>query len=182
MPIHLYEDYVKSLHMWYNIIVQEKGTQMRAIYFDMDGTIANFYGVDGWLDAIRNESVMPYIAAEPLMNPTHLIDILMQLKAKGCTIGIISWSAMGGSKEYNKRVRAAKLAWVNNYFGNIFDEFHVVKYGTPKHRVAKIKDSILVDDNVDVRDTWKNGATVDASNSENMVKELHNMLETLKAA
>jgi hypothetical protein len=89
---------------------------------------------------------------------------------------------MGGSNEYNKRVRAAKLAWVNNYFGNIFDEFHVVKYGTPKHRVAKIKDSILVDDNVDVRDTWKNGATVDASNSENMVKELHNMLETLKAA
>jgi hypothetical protein len=39
-----------------------------------------------------------------------------------------------------------------------------------------------VDDNADVRSTWKNGATVDASNSKNMVKELRNMLEILKAA
>ena len=27
----------------------------KAIYLDMDGTIANLYGVDGWLDCIINE-------------------------------------------------------------------------------------------------------------------------------
>lgn len=145
---------------------------MRAVYFDMDGTIANFYGVNGWLDAIHCESVMPYVAAEPLMNPAHLINILTQLKAKGYTIGIISWSAMGGSKEYNKRVRAAKLAWIKNYFGNIFDEFHVVKYGTPKHNVAKIKNSIIVDDDYRVRNVWRNGVAIDATDTCAMMESL----------
>ena len=148
---------------------------MRAVYFDMDGTIANFYGVNGWLDAIHCESVMPYVAAEPLMNPAHLINILVQLKAKGYTIGIISWSAMGGSKEYNKRVRAAKLAWVKNYFGNVFDEFHVVKYGTPKHAVAKIKDSIIVDDDCRVRDVWRNGVAIDATDTCAMMESLEKL-------
>ena len=98
---------------------------MQAIYFDMDGTIANLYGVANWLNALRMESVMPYVAAEPLVNPSDFVAIVEQLKNKGYTIGIISWSSMDGSKEYNKRVRAAKLAWVKNYFGDIFDEFHV---------------------------------------------------------
>lgn len=145
---------------------------MQAIYFDMDGTIANFYDVDGWLDAIEHESVMPYVAAKPLMNPAQLIEIIMTLKNKGFTIGIISWSAMNGSKAYNKCVRAAKLAWIKNYFGNIFDEFHVVKYGTPKHQVANIKDSIIVDDDCRVRNAWKNGATIDATNCEEMMDTL----------
>ena len=26
----------------------------KAIYFDMDGTIANLYGVNGWLDTRKN--------------------------------------------------------------------------------------------------------------------------------
>jgi hypothetical protein len=58
----------------------------------------------------------------------------------------------------------------------------VVKYGTAKHTVAKIKDSILIDHNADVRNTWKNGATIDASNSEEMMKNLRELLDTVKAA
>lgn len=27
---------------------------MKAIYFDMDGTIANLYGVPNWLEGLRN--------------------------------------------------------------------------------------------------------------------------------
>ena len=41
-------------------------------------------------------------------------------------------------------------------------EYHVVKYGTPKHKVRKIQDSILVDDNADVRAAW-DGATLNAA-------------------
>lgn len=147
---------------------------MPAIYFDMDGTIADFYGVNGWLDALHVESVMPYVAAKPLVNPSDFITLIKQLKNKGYTVGIISWSAKNGSKNYNKRVRAAKLAWVKNYFGNIFDEFHVVKYGTPKHAVAKIKDSIIVDDNCDVRDMWmwRNGEAIDATDTCAMMESL----------
>lgn len=148
---------------------------MRAVYFDMDATICGLYDVENWLEKLHAEDVSPYVECKPLMNPAHLINILMQLKAKGYTIGIISWSAMGGSKEYNKRVRAAKLAWIKNYFGNIFDEFHVVKYGTPKHTVAKIKDSIIVDDDCRVRDVWRNGAAIDATNTCVMMESLEEL-------
>ena len=33
---------------------------MKAIYFDMDGTIADLYGRDGWLDDLMNEYTRPY--------------------------------------------------------------------------------------------------------------------------
>ena len=32
----------------------------RTIVFDMDGTIADFYGVDGWLDYLKAENTTPY--------------------------------------------------------------------------------------------------------------------------
>lgn len=150
---------------------------MPAIYFDMDGTIANFYGVDGWLDYLHNEDTTPYDVAAPLVNPVQFCDIISKLKSNNFIVGIISWSAMNGSKEYNKAVRSAKKQWIINNFGNIFDEFHVVKYGTPKHQVAKIKDSIIVDDDVRVRNAWKNGATIDANNCDEMME----MLELLAA-
>ena len=44
----------------------------KAIYFDMDGTIANFYGVDGWLDDLINERTRPYAQARPLVNMNAL--------------------------------------------------------------------------------------------------------------
>ena len=128
---------------------------MPAIYFDMDGTLADFYGVDGWLDYIHNEDTTPYDCAAPLIDTSYLSVLLNQLKNIGYTLGIISWSAKDGTKEYNKAVRASKLKWIKKYFGSLFDEFHVVKYGTSKNRVAKAKNAILFDDNADVRAKWQ---------------------------
>lgn len=145
---------------------------MAAIYFDMDGTIADLYGVDGWLEYLRNEDTTPYDCAIPLIDVPYFNMLLTQLKNLGYTLGIISWSAKNGTKEYNKAVRASKLKWIKKYFGNIFDEFHVVKYGTPKHQVANIKDSIIVDDDYRVRNAWKNGETIDATNCGKMMNTL----------
>ena len=44
----------------------------KAIYFDMDGTIANLYGVDGWLDCIIKEYTKPYREAKSLINMRKL--------------------------------------------------------------------------------------------------------------
>ena len=33
---------------------------MRTIWFDMDGTIANLYGVDNWLDKLHASDASPY--------------------------------------------------------------------------------------------------------------------------
>lgn len=149
---------------------------MKAIYFDMDGTIADLYGYDGWLDMLHNEDTTPYENCGVLVDLKEMHKVLNALIAAGITIGVISWGAMNGSREYCKRTRKAKKAWCDCYFPNIFTEFHVVKYGTPKHHVRKIKDSILVDDNADVRDAW-NGETVDASNPAQTVKKLWELLE-----
>ena len=51
----------------------------KAIYFDMDGTIADFYGVDGWLDCLMNNDVKPYKVAKPLINMSTLARRLNKL-------------------------------------------------------------------------------------------------------
>lgn len=133
----------------------------QAIYFDMDGTIADLYGVDGWLDDLHNEDVRPYVVAAPLVDMDKLNTICVTLQAMGVVIGVISWSAKGGSKEYNAEVRKVKREWIKTYLPCV-TEFHVVKYGTPKHRVRKIDNSILIDDCAEVRDAW-DGLTINAA-------------------
>lgn len=150
---------------------------MRAIYFDLDGTLNRFYEVDNWLEKLHAEDVSPYVEALPIANFIKLREVLNDFIAAGITIGVISWGAMNSSREYCKRTRKAKKDWCDIYFPNVFSEFHVVKYGTPKHRVRNIKDSILVDDNKEVRDAW-NGETIDATKDIILaLKELFERLE-----
>lgn len=149
---------------------------MQAIYFDMDGTLNRFYEVNNWLEKLHAEDVSPYVEALPIVDFVELREVLNDFIEMGITIGVISWGAMNGSNEYCRRTRKAKIMWCEKYFPNVFTEYHVVKYGTPKHYVRKIKDSILVDDNAEVRQAWK-GETIDAN--ENIVSLLKELLEKL---
>ena len=92
---------------------------MNAIYFDMDGTIADLYGVDGWLDDLMNESTRPYAAAAPLLNMQQLARRLNILAARGFSINIISWTARGGSAEYNERVKEVKIQWLRVHLRSV---------------------------------------------------------------
>lgn len=152
-----------------------------AIYFDMDGTLASLYDYPNWLELLHAEDTTPYEKCGVLVDIEELKDVLSEFVLLGVTIGIISWGAMGGSKEYCKRTRKAKKEWCEKYFPGVFKEFHVVKYDTPKHYVRKIKNSILVDDNADVRRAWR-GKTIDASNPTKTIEYLRGLLETVKAA
>lgn len=144
---------------------------MQAVYFDLDGTLAALYDVPQWLEKLHAEDATPYAQAKPLVNMVELAALIVQLRRKGFTVGVISWGAMGGSTEYTRQVKKIKRLWCNN-FGLSFDEFHVVKYGTPKHRVAKIKNAVLVDDNEEVRTSWSLGQTIDASDAKQMIESL----------
>jgi len=125
-------------------------------YFDMDGTIADLYGVDGWLADLENERVRPYAEARPMVDCERLIKAILALKAEGYRFAIISWASKNGSVEYRKEIRKAKIEWIKRYFPNCFDEIHVVKYGTPKHWIAKDK-GILFDDEEKNRTSWNKG-------------------------
>ena len=63
------------------------------IFFDMDGTIANLYGVENWLEYLLNKNVKPYAEAKVMLNMNSLARLLNNLQKKGHKIGIISWLA-----------------------------------------------------------------------------------------
>lgn len=136
----------------------------RTIVFDMDGTIANFYGVDGWLDYLKAEDTTPYEIAKPLYDMDYLGLLLLMLKTDGWKVVVTTWLAKDGTKEYNDRTRKAKLDWLAKY-NFPYDEIHLVKYGTTKANCTRKYGGyqVLVDDNEKVRNGWTLGATIDAN-------------------
>ncbi len=148
--------------------------QNRTIVFDMDGTIADFYGVDGWLDYLINEDTTPYEVARPLYDMAKLRDILLTLKAIGWRVVVTTWLAKDGTKEYNDRTRVAKLNWLAKY-DFPYDEIHLVKYGTTKANCTRKIGGyqVLVDDNEMVRKGWRLGDTINAN--ENILEKLVNL-------
>lgn len=135
----------------------------KMLVFDMDGTIADLYGVDGWLNDLRTENTRPYEIAEPLYNMTKLAEVLNILRENGWTVAITTWLAKDGSKEYNKATAYAKKNWLAKH-NFPYDEIHCVKYGTTKANCTRNKADfqILIDDNKKVRDGWTLGTTVNA--------------------
>ena len=129
------------------------------IFFDMDGTIANLYGVENWLPMLRAENAKPYEIAKPLVNLSRLARRLNTLQRKGIEIGIISWGSKVASAEYDKAVEKAKIDWLATHLASVtFDEIHVVKYGTPKSNFATSANDILFDDEEPNRTAWSGKA------------------------
>lgn len=147
---------------------------MRQVVIDMDGTFVDLYGVENWEEQLHNSDVTPYEIAEPLVNMEEMRELLEMVHALGGIITIVSWSAMNGSKEYNKEVKKAKIEWCKNYNLPI-DNFHVVKYGTKKWYPLKEREyCILFDDNAEVRasfeDEENDRVSADASDMLNILK------------
>lgn len=129
----------------------------KEIWFDMDGTIANLYEVEGWLDYLMREDVFPYAHAGTLGNFSLLARLLNRLQAKGWKIGIISWTSKNGSESYNLAVEMAKRAWLARHLPSVeWDEIKVVRYGTNKR--VTCGGGILFDDEIGNRETWGEGA------------------------
>ena len=153
----------------------------KVIYFDMDGTIANLYGVENWLGELRSYNPRPYAEAEPMWNMARLGLILEAMKLSGWTIGVITWLSKDSTAEYDRAVRAAKREWLREYgLLHIMDEIHMVKYGTPKHTTANLRHGVLVDDNQAVREAWENygGDTIDPTTTD-LLDYLENLWETM---
>ena len=101
----------------------------KMVCFDMDGTIADLYGVKGWLEYLQAENPWPYLAARPMCDMDALRDVLLKLKEQGWEIRVISWLAKDSSEAYKDAVRMAKMGWLLN-FNFPMDACHLVAYGT----------------------------------------------------
>lgn len=150
----------------------------KVLVFDMDGTIADLYGVDNWLEDLRAENPRPYEMANPLYDMGTLNSLLEIFKANGWKIVVTTWLAKGSTKEYDRLVREAKLAWLEKY-AFPYDEIHLVKYGTTKANCTRRLGGfqVLVDDNEAVRNGWHLGDTIDAN--ENILGRLVDLLEQI---
>ena len=127
------------------------------IWFDMDGTIADLYGVTDWLPAILARDTRPYEIARGIGNLALIARLLNKAQANGHEIGIISWTAKNAPAEYNEAVANAKREWLTRHFKSVkWNEIKVVEYGTNKYMVTG--GGILFDDEKPNRETWGAGA------------------------
>lgn len=130
------------------------------IWFDMDGTIADLYGVDGWLKMLMASDATPYRIAKPLVNLQALARVLNRLQRDGYEIGIISWLAKNADEAYNEAVTEAKKEWLARHLASVhFNRIDIVEYGTPKQNG---RDGILFDDEIGNRKNW-NGIAYDVN-------------------
>lgn len=142
------------------------------IWFDMDGTIANLYGVQNWLDYLMASDPTPYTIAKPLLRLNALARVLNNLQRKGYKVGVISWLAKNSTADYDEAVTKAKIDWLTKHLASVaFNEINIVRYGTPKHLFATCEADILFDDEEKNRNEWT-GKAFDVNNILKVLKGL----------
>lgn len=116
------------------------------IWFDMDGTIADLYGVNGWLEMLMNEDATPYAIAKPLVNLSALARLMHKAQRNGFEICIVSALAKNSTADYDEKVKTAKMGWLKKHLASVdFDEIRFVPYTFIKNNVNSGND-ILFDD------------------------------------
>ena len=142
---------------------------VKQINFDMDGTLANFYGVENWLDYLVAKDATPYEVATPLFNFSALARVLNRLQRQGWEICIISWLAKNSTEDFNNRVEEVKREWLAKHLPSVqWDNISIVPYGTPKSTCGN---GILFDDEIPNRNEWK-GVAYDVDNILEVLKNL----------
>lgn len=140
------------------------------IWFDMDGTIADLYGVENWLEMLIAHDETPYAIAKPIVNLSVLARLMNKVQRKGFEICIVSALAKDSTAEYDEKVRNAKIKWLANHLKSVhFDEIRFVPYWYTKNNVNTGTD-VLFDDEERHLEKWT-GTAIHASK----------MIETLKA-
>ena len=142
------------------------------INFDMDGTIADLYGVPNWLEMLINHNETPYAIAEPLLRLNILARMLNRLQREGYRLGVLSWLAKDSTVEYDERVTNAKLEWLAKHLPSVhWDNINIVEYGTPKENFCETPFDILFDDEEKNRENWQ-GVAYDVNNIIEVLKGL----------
>ena len=142
------------------------------INFDMDGTIADLYGVENWLPMLMAHDETPYAIAEPLLPLNILARMLNKLQKNGYNIAVLSWLSKDNDEEYAEMVTEAKRDWLAEHLPSVnWDYINIVPYGTPKNDFCMTPNDILFDDEEQNREDW-DGVAFDVNEIIEILKEL----------
>lgn len=135
----------------------------RTIWLDMDGTMADLYGVKNWLPMLEAHDETPYRVAKPLVRMATLARMLNNRQRKGYRVCVISALAKNSTNAYDMAVMKAKLTWLKKHLASVkFDEIRFVPYTYVKNNANNGND-ILCDDEARHLDAWT-GETINAKN------------------
>ena len=131
----------------------------KAIYFDMDGTIADLYSVENWLPMLQAHNPAPYEQAKVMVNMSYLARLLNSLQKQGYKIGVVSWRSKCSTPLYDIETTWAKLQWLGKHLPSVtFDEIVIADYGQPKSTLVRYPQGILFDDEINNICEWKGKA------------------------
>lgn len=119
-------------------------------YLDMDGSIADLYGIENWLDRLHNEDKTIFLECKPMVTEEKLFSLFPQDKYD---IRILSMTPLGASDEYCKNVEEQKNAWLDKYFPTITKRIYK-KYSHNKN-LKNSMHAILIDDSEPIRESFQ---------------------------
>lgn len=124
--------------------------------FDLDGTLADLYNSENWLENLENEKSGVFLKLPLLLDADAFKRWAVERLAIGDKIEVITWLPRGASDEYERICADEKTEWVKKHFPFI-SEIHCLSYGVPKQYAIKKRSAlmILIDDNEEVLQMWK---------------------------
>lgn len=128
----------------------------KKIYFDLDGTVYNLYGVENWLEKLRNEISGAFLEGDFLVDYENFMSCIEELIRQSYIFGVITWLPMQASPEYEEICRKEKIEWINDYLPFV-SEINICSYGIPKQNCIqkRAKEMFLIDDNAEVCKMWE---------------------------
>lgn len=127
----------------------------KVVYLDMDGTIADLYNIENWLNSLEQEECGLFLKCENLITQERLFSIFPQ---EVYDIRILSMTPKDASEEYCKQVINEKNLWLDENFPLLQKRIYM-KYGHNKN-LKNSKNAILVDDNENIRNNFKGIAII----------------------
>ena len=144
---------------------------IRTIWLDMDGTMADLYGVENWLEMLTAHNPRPYAVAKPLVRMATLARLLNNRQRDGFRVCVISALAKNSTNAYDTAVMKAKLTWLKKHLPSVhFDEIRFVPYTYTKNNANNGND-ILFDDEARHLEAWT-GEAINACDLLNGLKAL----------
>ncbi len=118
------------------------------LYLDMDGTIADLYAVENWLDRLTVQAdVSVFKEAEPIYKGAHAVALEKALTFFGAAYNIIVLTKLPPlTLQKMVEVEQIKKEWLQKHINYTFDDIICIPYDFSKEKYRFNEEDSLIDD------------------------------------